>query len=141
MRCASRLFGSASRVKSCDSASVDVSAGSLTKHWGLQVSAPSSKPATCQSLNCYHTPHFKAVHDTCTKSSQFVSPRVLWRHHLPCFKTCMSFLCCLEPCGLEDFDDFSPRMCQADSKAAGWSHGRLAIKQDVLGLRGQGLRR
>ena len=39
---------------------------------------------------------------------------------------------------------FSPRMCQAcqaDSKAAGWSHGRFAIKQDVLGLRGQGLRR
>ena len=111
-----QAFGSANRVKSCDSASVDVSAGSLPKHWGLQVSAPSSMLATCQSLNCYFTPHFKAVHDTLTKSSQFLTPRVLSRHHLPCFKACMSFHCCLEPCGLEDFHDFSAQsdsLCQA----------------------------
>ena len=55
------------------------------------------------------------MHDTLTKSSQFLTPRVLLRHHLPCFKA-MSFLCCLEPCGLEDFHDFSAQsdsLCQA----------------------------
>ena len=79
MRCASRIFGSAMRVKSCDWASVDVSAGSLPKHWGLQVVC-SCVLTTC----CYFTPHFKAVHDTRTKSTRKLSPMLLRRLSIAC---------------------------------------------------------
>ena len=132
MRCASRIFGSAMRVKSCDWASVDVSAGSLPKHWGLQVVC-SCVLTTC----CYFTPHFKAVHDTRTKSTRILPPPTVRLAH-PQRESHRS------PRGhvaSRTSMRFSPRMCQADSKAAGWSHGRFAIKQDVFGLRGQGLRR
>ena len=89
--------------------------GHCPSHCGLRV--------VCTELYAYSIPksklllhaHFNTVHYTLTQCSQFLLTRVLLRRHLPCLKVCMSFLCCLEPCGLEDFDDFSAQtasLCQ-----------------------------